>query len=103
MIELTGFALFVMVVGILLIPRITFLITWFFNTAAVASVLGGAAFVFSVLGFLLLPKVTMTYLLLEAVPGAPGSGQALYWAYLGLAFVLEGGSKTYANNQRNQR
>jgi len=94
LIELSGFAVFAIVFGIVLIPRITFSVTWFFNPVAVASVLGGSAIVLSVLGVFFLPKVTMTYLLLEAVPGAPGSGEALYWIYLILAFLLEGSSKT---------
>lgn len=45
----------------------------------------------------------MTYLLLEAVPGAPGSGEALYWIYLILAFLLEGSSKTAGYNQNHQK
>lgn len=88
--------------GIALIPRITFLVTWFFNSAAVASVLGGSTIVLSAFGVLFFPKITMTYLLLEAVPGAPSSGEALYWIYLILAFLLDTGSKT-ATTHRNQK
>ena len=94
MIELSGFAVFAILLGIILIPRTTFFITCFFNPAAVASVLGGSAIILSVFGVLFFPKVVMTYLLLEAVPGAPSSGEALYWIYLILALLFEGGSKT---------
>ena len=101
MIELTGFALAVLVLGILLIPRTTFFVTWFFNVSAVAAVLGGNAVILTIFGVMFLPKVTMAYFLLEAAAGAPASGTFLYWAYLGLALFFDLGSKTAINNQRD--
>lgn len=103
MIEFSGFALFVVVAGVVFIPRTTFLVTWFFNSAAVASVFGGSAVVLSVFGVLFFPKITMAYLLLEAVPGAPGSGEALYWIYLALALIFESVSKTAASHNRENK
>lgn len=93
MIELTTFAAIVLVLGILIIPRTTFLIVWIFNGAAVGAVLGGSAAVLSVLGFIFMPKVLMTYFLLESVAGAPATGSALYWIYIILAIVFDLGTK----------
>lgn len=90
---LSTFAFVFVILGILLIPRITFLLTWFFNTGVVAAVLGGNALLLAVFGFLFFPKVMMAYLLLESFAGAPASGTALYWIYLGIAFIFDIGTK----------
>jgi len=89
MIELTFFAVTVLILGILLIPRTTFLITGFFNTAAVSAVLGGPALVLAIIGFLVVPRVMLTYFLLEAVSGAPTSGSTLYLMYIAVAGFIE--------------
>ena len=102
MIELSTFAATVLVLGLLLIPRTTLLIVWFFNASAVTAVLGGSAAILSVLAFLAFPKVLLTYFLLETVAGAPAYGTFLYWAYLGLALFSDLGSKGAANNARKK-
>jgi len=99
MLELGAFAVAVLVLGILLVPRTTFFIVWFFNPAAVAATLGGAATIMTVLGVIFLPKVVMAYFLLEAAAGAPASGSALYWAYLIIALIFDLFSKGAINNQ----
>jgi len=93
MMTLSTFAFVFVILGILLIPRITFLLTWFFNTGVVAAVFGGNALLLAVFGFLFFPKVIMTYLLLESLAGAPTSGSALYWIYLGIALFFDIGTK----------
>lgn len=100
MIELSTFAVIILVLGLLTIPRTTFVIVWFFNASAVGAVLGGSATILSVLAFLAFPKVLLTYFLLEAAAGAPEYGTFLYWAYLGLALFFDLGSKGAANNAR---
>jgi len=89
MIELTFFAAMILILGLLLIPRTTFLIMWFFNAAAVATVLGGSALVLAVIGFIFIPRLMFTYFLLEAVSGAPASGSALYWMYIAFTGLID--------------
>lgn len=101
MIELTALALAILIIFGIVIPRTTFLVTWFFNTAAVGAVLGGSALVLAIFGFLFFPKVLLTYLLLEAMAGAPASGSTLYWLYIGLAALLDLTSKLAASGNRN--
>lgn len=98
MIELTTFAAIVLILGLLIIPRTMFLVVWIFNGAAVSAVLGGSATVLAVLGFIFMPKVLMTYFLLESVAGAPASGSALYWIYIILAIVFDLGTKKRASD-----
>lgn len=101
MIELTALATAIVVFGTLAIPRTTFLIIWFFKTAAVSAVLGGSALVLAVLGVLIVPRVVLTYLLLETVVGAPASGTTLYWMYLGVAALTEILTTASATNRKN--
>jgi hypothetical protein len=102
MIELSTFAAIVLILGLLIIPRTTFLVVWFFNASVVAAILGGSATILSVLAFLVFPKVLLAYLFLEVVAGAPASGSVLYWIYLGLAFGFDLGTKQSIKNTREK-
>ena len=89
MIELSVFAAAVLVVGTIIFPRTTFVVTWFFNATAVSTILGGSALVFSIVGFFFVPRIMFTYFLLEAVSGAPASTEIVYWLYLALAAFID--------------
>jgi hypothetical protein len=89
MIELSVFAAAVLVLGTIAFPRTTFAVTWFFNTAAVSTILGGSALVFSIVGFFFVPRIMFTYFLLEAASGAPASTEIIYWLYLALAAFID--------------
>ena len=103
MIELGFWATLILVLGTLMIPRTTFLITWFFNTVAVSYVLGGSALILAVLGFIAFPRIMFTYFLLESVTGAPSSGAALYWIYLGIAAACDVSTKSAAANRNEAK
>jgi hypothetical protein len=99
MIELTAIATTILVLGLIALPRTTFLITWFFNSIAVGTVLGGSAIVFSIVGFFIFPRVMFAYFLLEAAASAPPTGSALYWIYISLAAMFDLTIKFKVTNQ----
>lgn len=90
MLEFSAFSMALIILATIFLPRITFIVFWICVTGAVSSVIStGGTVLLAVLGFLVLPRVLVTYFLLEAVVGAPATGSAVYVICIIIAIILD--------------